>query len=185
MHWSSIFRTRSRFWPNRENFNRLSQPAQNGKNRMKHIFLILLSYSGSQKIDTFCICSKFEKCVNLWRVNLWCANFWLIFPTIYSSQLQPKNQSEDVYRYKKLNRSNPLSMSRNSCDKNRVIISNPKRPLLISKSSMLPISKIPLFKIILFYLYFCNMDFSTIHFEKFISKNFCNSTSIRAANHLF
>ena len=29
------------------------------------------TYSPPQKIDTFCVCSKLEKCINLWRVNLW------------------------------------------------------------------------------------------------------------------
>ena len=38
--------------------------------------------SGWPKIDTFCVCAKLEKCVNLWR-----ADFRLYFPEILVEKL--------------------------------------------------------------------------------------------------
>ena len=40
------------------------------------IYIWIVIYGDSPKIDTFCVCSKLEKCVNLWRVNFWRANFF-------------------------------------------------------------------------------------------------------------
>ena len=39
-------------------------------------------YSDSPKIDTFCVCSKLQKCVNLWR-----GNFWRYFPKNFWSKI--------------------------------------------------------------------------------------------------
>ena len=43
---------------------------------------VLPYHSGSQKIDTFCVGLKPEKCV-----NHWCANLWLHFPKILIQKL--------------------------------------------------------------------------------------------------
>ena len=32
---------------------------------------LTIEYSGSPKIDTFCVCSQLQKCVNLWRLTVY------------------------------------------------------------------------------------------------------------------
>ena len=70
------------------------------------MYLRPLKYSPSPKIDTFCVCSKLEKCVNLWRVNLWRTNFWLYFPVFFGPEidifwiLRPFSKKECFWRNK-------------------------------------------------------------------------------------
>ena len=64
--------------------------------------IYLSTYSPSPKIDTFCVCSKLQKCVNLWRVNLWPGNFWLYFPKKFWSKIDiiefREHLDTDVFR---------------------------------------------------------------------------------------
>ena len=96
---------------------RLTSSWNNSSGWRKLTYDYCTMYSPSPKIDTFCVCSKLEKCVNLWRVNLWRTNFWLYFPVflaqklistkIYFSKRSPKSGEKRMVIFSGENRISP------------------------------------------------------------------------------